>query len=316
MPLFGSMATKGKGMATIPNQAGTPSITSQASGSIGLSWTAPAFTGGAPLTDYKLEYSTNSGSSWTTYSHTTGWVTSVTTTGLADYLTYIWRVSAINAVGSGAVSANSAGAAQFNAASGGTEATITNYNGTGQTWKVHTFNSNSALVVTASLQPFKVLIVGGGGGGGGTNGPGGGGGWGGGKYENSAVMLTLGSNTVTIGGGGSAGAGANTGAGGGGTSFLGVLSGSGGQAGNTGHSHGTCDLNGAFDPNCRPPDTSFTSTITGATVGYSYAGASGYSNNTPAAAQTCGGNGAYDAYNSGLGGPGGSGIVIAAYRIA
>ena len=227
MPLFGSMATKGKGMATIPDQAGTPSITSQVSGSIGLSWTAPTFTGGAPLIDYKLEYSTNSGSSWTTYSHAAGWATSITTTGLTDYLTYIWRVSAINAVGSGAVSANSAGAAQFNAASGGTEATITNYNSTGQTWKVHTFTSTGAINPTISIHNYQVLCVAGGGAASGNYGSGGGGG---GMLENS-YSITTGSKIVTVGDGGPGGYVSGVAASGGTSSLQGVVSTTGGGGG-------------------------------------------------------------------------------------
>ena len=163
------MASHGRGKATTPDQPGTPSVTSQSSGSIGLSWTAPAFTGGAPLTDYKLEYSTNSGSSWTTYSHSAGWVTSVTTTGLTDFLTYIWRVSAINAVGTGIASSNSASVAQFNDASGGT---VTNYTGNGTngvngaTYRVHTFTGSANITINRAVQQFTVFAQGGGAGGG------------------------------------------------------------------------------------------------------------------------------------------------------
>jgi hypothetical protein len=50
----------------------------------------------------------------------------------------------------------------WNAATGGSEWTIPNYNGTGQTWKVHEFTSTQTLTVTRNPRPFSVLLVGGG----------------------------------------------------------------------------------------------------------------------------------------------------------
>ena len=96
----------------------------------------------------------------------------------------------------------------FNEATGGTEATITNYNGTGETWKTHTFTSGGSLNITAAVQAFRVLVVGGGG----PSGPSpndsgyvGGGGGGGGVYENSALQIEVGPHAVVIGDGGSPG---------------------------------------------------------------------------------------------------------------
>ena len=90
--------------ATVP---GAPtSLTATASGStrIDLDWTAPS-DGGSAITGYRIEVSSNGGTSWndrvadtdntnTTYAHT----------GLSAGTTRHYRVSAINSVGTGAVS--------------------------------------------------------------------------------------------------------------------------------------------------------------------------------------------------------------------
>lgn len=55
--------------------------------------------------------------------------------------------------------------APFNDATGGTIAEISNYNGTGEIWRVHTLTSNGTFDVSSSFEPFRILIVGGGGGG-------------------------------------------------------------------------------------------------------------------------------------------------------
>lgn len=203
MPLFSSFSNTGRAKATFPGQAGTPSIVSQASGQVAISWAAPSFSGGAPLTDYKIEYSSDNGSNWTTWAHAASTATSQTVTGLSDYLTYVFRVSGINAVGEGAASSNSAGASQFNAASGGTETTISNFNGTGQTWKTHTFASTGSINITRSITQYRVLAVGGGG-----NGNGGGpycaqGSQGArGTAVDQNISLGTGTTNVTVGGGG------------------------------------------------------------------------------------------------------------------
>ena len=78
---------------------------------VNLSWTAPANTGGAPITGYKIEASDDVSTSWTEVDTTTGDVTSYTDLGddgngpmfeVGDVRHY--RVSAINSVGEGAPS--------------------------------------------------------------------------------------------------------------------------------------------------------------------------------------------------------------------
>ena len=78
---------------------------------VDLAWTAPANTGGAPITGYKIEASDDGNTSWTEVYTTTGDVTSYTDLGddgngpmfeVGDVRHY--RVSAVNSVGEGAPS--------------------------------------------------------------------------------------------------------------------------------------------------------------------------------------------------------------------
>ena len=76
--------------------SGTPGV-----GSVALSWTAPTNTGGASLTDYIVQYSTDQ-SSWTTFADGTSTATTATVTGLTGGTNYYFRVAAVNSVGTGA----------------------------------------------------------------------------------------------------------------------------------------------------------------------------------------------------------------------
>jgi hypothetical protein len=92
---------------------------------------------------------------------------------------------------------------RFNEASGGAVTTVTNYNGTGETWNVHTFNSSGNFVVTNSIQPFRIFLLAGGGPHGSSSGPnginGGGGGGGGGALRYDSQSLTNQTYTINIG---------------------------------------------------------------------------------------------------------------------
>ena len=91
--------------ATVP---GAPTgLTATASGStaINLSWSAPASTGGSAITGYKIEVSPNGTSGWTDQvANTNSTATTYAHTGLTAGDTRHYRVSAINANGTGTAS--------------------------------------------------------------------------------------------------------------------------------------------------------------------------------------------------------------------
>ena len=73
-------------------------------GQVSLSWTAPANNGGSAITDYTIQYSTNGGATWTISSHSASTATTATVTGLTNGTSYVFRVAAVNAAGTGAFS--------------------------------------------------------------------------------------------------------------------------------------------------------------------------------------------------------------------
>jgi len=67
-----------------------------------LTWSAPTSTGGSPVTDYLIQFSTNGGRSWTTFQDGQSTNTTTTVHGLANDVRYTFRNSAVNAAGAGA----------------------------------------------------------------------------------------------------------------------------------------------------------------------------------------------------------------------
>lgn len=223
-------------------------------------------------------------------------------TGLTPTQVYSVTVVGYNSAGlfSGVASPKSVTVTQYNVASGGTETTISNYNGTGETWKVHTFTSAGTFSVTSASTTFRVLVVGGGGGGGGSNGSNNGQqpGQGGYPTEFAARSISAGSYPVTIGSGGGGSFLNDPGGSGTASTFHGITA--NGGIGGLGQTYG------GWTP---PAPSSVTTNITGTSITY---GA------TPGPQTQNRGNGGA----AGLAGQAGSaqggmnGVVIISYRIA
>jgi alpha-tubulin suppressor-like RCC1 family protein len=91
---------------SVPAVAATPplpvtSITvgEKTTTSVALTWNAPANDGGSPITDYKIEYSSNAGSTYSTFVDGVSAATSATITGLTTGQTYIFRIRSITSLG-------------------------------------------------------------------------------------------------------------------------------------------------------------------------------------------------------------------------
>ena len=69
-----------------------------------VSWTAPVILGSPAFHDYEIQYSSDSGSTWTTFVDGTSTTTSATVTGLTNGTSYTFRVSATNASGTSSYS--------------------------------------------------------------------------------------------------------------------------------------------------------------------------------------------------------------------
>jgi hypothetical protein len=74
---------------------------------VSLTWTAPPYNGGSAITDYSVQFSSNSGSTWTTFSRTASTTASQVVTGLTNDTAYVFRVAGINSNGTGTYTAAS-----------------------------------------------------------------------------------------------------------------------------------------------------------------------------------------------------------------
>ena len=93
--------------------AAVPGPPTAAAGTIGntqvtLSWTTPVTNGGAPIKDYLIQYSSDGGLNWTTVNDATETATTTTVGGLLNGTSYVFRVAAVNDIGTGAYSSPSA----------------------------------------------------------------------------------------------------------------------------------------------------------------------------------------------------------------
>lgn len=79
--------------ASLPNTFGNTTAT--------VSWTAPLTVGAPALHDYVIQYSSDNGSTYTTFTDAVSNATTVTVTGLTNGFAYVFRVAAINQIGTG-----------------------------------------------------------------------------------------------------------------------------------------------------------------------------------------------------------------------
>ena len=99
-----SLAVTGTTLATVPNKP-TALTTSQITyNSLQLSWLAPEYNGGSAVADYKIEISQDAGQNWTLIRESTSTTTTFSVTGLSPVSNYLFRVTAVNRIGSSAVS--------------------------------------------------------------------------------------------------------------------------------------------------------------------------------------------------------------------
>lgn len=66
-----------------------------------LSWTAPTYIGGAQISDYRIEYSSDQGVTWTQFAHSPSAATNASVGGLTSLTAYQYRVAAVNSYGVG-----------------------------------------------------------------------------------------------------------------------------------------------------------------------------------------------------------------------
>ena len=169
-----------------PTAPGRPlnAVATANTGQVGLDWDTPTTDGGAPITDYLIEYSSNSGSTWTTYVDTVSTATIATIRSLQVGMSVLFRVSAINARGTGAASLNSnsittigaltndpfAGAEVFSGSTGAvSSSTLTasretgepshgGYGASSSIWYKWVATQDGTLVVDTRLSNFDTLL--------------------------------------------------------------------------------------------------------------------------------------------------------------
>ena len=95
----GSPFPTSAGNATAPDAPAVVTATGGTRQAV-VSWASPA-NNGSGIRDYLVQYSSNGGVAWNNFSDGTSRSTTATVTGLADNTTYIFRVAAVNYIGTG-----------------------------------------------------------------------------------------------------------------------------------------------------------------------------------------------------------------------
>jgi len=103
MPLHRGTVASGF-LGVVPSPPGGLTATTCANAQSVLSWSAPSTNGGSAVTDYVVEYSANSGGTWSTFTDGVTSSTGATVTGLSNGTSYVFRVAAVNTYGTGSYS--------------------------------------------------------------------------------------------------------------------------------------------------------------------------------------------------------------------
>jgi hypothetical protein len=146
--------------------AAPTSVTASAgNGQASVSWTAPSVLAQTPVTDYAVQFSSNSGSTWTTFSDGTSTSASATVTGLTNGTAYTFRVAAVNGIGQGAWSSasNSVTPASFQPSAvlltSGTSYTVPAGAASMKAWAVGAGGSQGAGLGNAGAVAYKTWSV-------------------------------------------------------------------------------------------------------------------------------------------------------------
>src|SRR5438034_217166 len=134
--------------AVAPSPPTGLAATAVSSSQINLTWTAPTDNGGSAITGYKIERSTDGGTTWTTLVANTGNTpTTYSDTGLAHTTNYTYRVSAINSIGTSSVSGTVSATTLIATPSPptGLTATAASSSQVSLTWTAPTDNGGSAI---------------------------------------------------------------------------------------------------------------------------------------------------------------------------
>jgi len=135
-----------------PMLAPTSLAATSGNAQVSLTWTAPTYNGGSAITDYSVQYSTNSGSTWTTFSRTASTTASQVVNGLTNGTAYVFRVAGINSNGTGTYTAASSSVTPNSATVPDAPNNVRNYNGywtcynqNTVVWNAPTSNGGSAI---------------------------------------------------------------------------------------------------------------------------------------------------------------------------